>query len=120
MKDHQKFEHQTEIFLNEEFCSYLEYHLCKTFKNSANKSIQKLWCDGISHEPIKKEARKLTTTAWIGYDGQDEYEMVINFGDKFFEKYKIGLNLKECFLSETSMEWIKLDKDKKSIELWLN
>jgi len=30
-----------------DFCGHLEYHLCRTFKNSPDKRIRWFWCDGV-------------------------------------------------------------------------
>jgi hypothetical protein len=43
---------------NEDFCSYLEYHLTKTFARSTDKSISKLWCDGIQMPLVKNQISK--------------------------------------------------------------
>ena len=42
--------------------------------------------------------------------------MTIFFGDKSFERYQKGLSLKEGVPSEGSMEWVKINKDKQTIE----
>lgn len=33
--------------LDQEFCGFLEYSLCKAFENSDNEAIKSFWCDGI-------------------------------------------------------------------------
>src|SRR5688500_1598681 len=92
--------------LNQDFMSVLEYHLSKTFKNSDDKSINSLWCDGIDHTGIVKENNVLETRAWIGKDGQTEYNMVINFSDEF-------LNKKTSLPSINSLDWIKIEINNK-------
>jgi len=110
---------------DQDFCSYLEYHLCQTFKNSADKNIRGLWCDGIIHETLTKsnksvnDSRQLKTTAFIGKDGQSKYEMTIRFGNDALSKYAKGLDLKPCVPTENAMDWINIDIDKKTIELQL-
>ena len=32
---------------DEDFCVWLEYHIIRTFNNTADKTISRLWCDGI-------------------------------------------------------------------------
>ena len=74
---------------NEKFCSHLEFHLGQTFKNSDRQELNGFWCDGISWNPIPDNqstkkgingTRQIVTKAWIGNDGQDEYEMTIRLG----------------------------------------
>jgi hypothetical protein len=108
-----------------DFCAFLEFHLCKTFKNSNDLYIQAFWCDGINNEQITKSEefinkwRQIETTAWIGKDGQDKYDMTIKLGNDSFNKYSIGLDLTDCVPSEDSMNWIEINTDKKTIELQL-
>ena len=108
-----------------DFCAFLEFHLCKTFKNSNDIYIQGFWCDGINNEQHTKSKefinkwRQIETTAWIGKDGQDKYDMTIKLGNDSFNKYSKGLDLTGCVPSENSMNWIEIDTDKKTIELQL-
>ncbi|MEO1653158.1 MAG: hypothetical protein AAFU64_06410, partial [Bacteroidota bacterium] len=37
---------------NEEFCTYLEYHLCVTFGNSEDEEWKRFWCDGVLWAPF--------------------------------------------------------------------
>jgi hypothetical protein len=111
---------------DQDFCSHLEYHLCRTFKNSPDKDIQNIWCDGVSDQAFVKtkkyvnDNRRLQTKAWIGKDGQDEFEMTIVFGNKALSKYARGLDLKDCLPSDVSMNWVEIHLDKKTIELRLD
>ena len=108
---------------DQDFCSYLEFHLCAAFKNSKDKTIQGLWCDGINDEALNKskknvnDTRQLITKAWIGPDGQDEYEMTIHFGPKSLSKYAKDLDLKSCVPPDSSTDWIAIDTDTKTIHL---
>lgn len=71
---------------SEDFCIYLEYHLSKTFKNFEDDELRRFWCDGVSMPANEKQltaksvndTRKIVTKAWIGEDGQGEYEMTIS------------------------------------------
>lgn len=112
---------------NEEFCSYLEYHLTRTFANASQKEIKWLWCDGIKVPSIGNqlfvknviERKQITTEAWIGINGQDTFNITIKFGTRSLGKFIEGLNLNDCLPNEESLEWIKLDIDKKELELQL-
>ena len=113
---------------NEDFCTHLEYHLCKTFEKSDRPDIKGFWCDGVSCNPTSdqqldkksvNDTRKIVTTAWIGKDGQEKYEMTIHFGKHALKKYAKGEEMIECILSAESMDWIDIDIKSKKIELRL-
>lgn len=108
---------------NEDFCVQLEYHLTRTFGNSEMKGF---WCDGIlmpaGIQLTKKrinDKRKIVTKAWLGFDGQGEYEMTIHFGQYSLRRYAKGTDLTDCLPSEDSLDWISLDQESKTIELKL-
>jgi hypothetical protein len=113
---------------NEDFCTQLEYHLSRAFTNSLNKEFKWLWCDGIKvpfmeDQLLKQhiiEKQKLVTEAWIGTSGQDIYTMTIKFGQCSTEKCRQGLSLNDCLPDDRSLNWVKLDLDKKEIELQLD
>ncbi|HEX8020346.1 hypothetical protein [Mucilaginibacter sp.] len=112
---------------NKDFCVYLEYHLSRVFKNFEDEEIKFFWCDGVVMPFVEEQltaksvngTRKIITKAWIGADGQGEYEMTINFGPKALSRYARGLDLKACVPSEDSLDWITFARDEKKIELWL-
>jgi len=110
---------------NEEFSVFLEFHLCRTFQNSDIKHIQYLWCDGVSQNPFfekqltrehVKRIRKIVTKARIGKNGQDEYEMTINFGKHSLLRYHKGLSLIDCIPGEENMDWIEINIEKQTID----
>ena len=113
---------------NEDFCSYLEYHLTRTFANSEDIAINKLWCDGIAMPFIDSEISKksvnetncIITKAWIGYDGQQEHEMTIKFGLIALGNYNKDISLISSLPNTESTSWVKLDVNKRTIELQLN
>ena len=110
---------------NQDFCSHLEFHLTRTFKSSEDIKVSSIWCDGISDLALDKskkyvnDNRRLQTIAWIGLDGQSEFEMTIYFGPKSLSNYAKDLDLKDCIPSEASMAWVKLDINNRTIELHL-
>ena len=112
---------------NEDFCAELEYHLTRTFNQSDDKNLRGFWCDGIlmptnDLQLTKKninDKRKIVTKACLGYDGQDEYEMTINFGQYSLRRYAKGTDLSDCLPNEDTMDWISLDMKSKTIELQL-
>jgi hypothetical protein len=112
---------------NEDFCVQLEYHLTRTFQNSEDKNLKGFWCDGVlmpfaESQLTKKsvnDTRKIVTKSWLGYDGQGEFEMTINFGQLSLRRYAKGSDLGDCLPSENSMDWVSLDIERKTIELQL-
>ena len=109
--------------LTQEFCEYLEYHLCDTFRNASDKTIRSLWCDGIAWHDVPaavvNENKALETTAWIGQDGQDEYFLKINLGACALKNIAEGLGLIDCIPSADSMDWVSLDIQGRRIEIQL-
>ena len=113
---------------NERFCTYLEYHLGNTFENSNRNDLKGYWCDGISWNPIpdnqlnKKsvnDTKKIVTKAWIGKNGQDEYEMTVRFGKYAFRRYMNGTDMTDCIPSADSMDWLDIDTNNKWIVIRL-
>ena len=108
---------------NEEFCDFLEFHLCDVFRNSDRKDIRRLWCDGIVLNHFSKkfvnDKREINTMAWIGQDGQDEYEMKIKFGKYSLRRYAKGTKMIDCIPSSDSMDWVEIDLERKTIEIQL-
>ncbi|MEH6765710.1 MAG: DUF4157 domain-containing protein [Aequorivita antarctica] len=117
-----------DIPFNEKFCTHLKYHLGSTFENSDRQDFNGFWCDGISWDPIpdkqltKKsvnDTRQIVTKAWIGKDGQDEYEMTIRFGQYALRRYAKGTEMIDCIPSSDSMNWIDIEPENKRIEIRL-
>ncbi len=112
---------------NEDFCAELEYHLTWTFNQSDDKNLRGFWCDGVlmptnDLQLTKKnvnDKRKIVTKAFLGYDGQDEYDMTINFGQYSLRRYAKGTDLSDCLPNEETMDWVSLDMKSKTIELQL-
>ena len=112
---------------NEDFCVQLEYHLTRTFEKSQDKTLKGFWCDGVMMpldelQLAKKsvnDTRKIVTKAWLGYDGQGEFEMTVKLGQYSLRHYAKGSDLTDCLPSENSMDWIILDVERRRIELRL-
>lgn len=108
---------------NQEFCDFLEFHLCDTFRNSEKKEIRWFWCDGVDYHHFDKkyvnDNRKIRTIAWIGQGGQDIYEMTIIFGKYSLRRYAKGTNMIDCVPDSDSMDWITLNVEEKKIEIRL-
>ena len=113
---------------DEGFCTHLEFHLCRAFQQSNKKDIKDFWCDGVSWNPTpysqltKKSinnTRSIKTKAWLGKNGQEEYEMSIQFGSSSLRHYAKGLSLIDCIPGEETMDWITIDIEKNTISIQL-
>jgi hypothetical protein len=111
---------------DQKFCSVLEYHLTKAFKNSDDENVKGFWCDGVmvpsNSQLFKKninDSRKIVTTAFIGKDGQQEFLMTVKFGPRSLSKYARDLPLNDCLPELTASGWWILDSKKRAIELQL-
>lgn len=108
------------------FCTHLERRL--NFDKLENDEIIGYWCDGIDHLPrdlkslskknIEKNKR-VNTIAWIGKDGQGEYEMEIIFGNESIANYQKNKSLVDCIPEENFKDWIKIEPEKKRIQIKL-
>jgi predicted RNA-binding Zn-ribbon protein involved in translation (DUF1610 family) len=120
-----------EPVFNVEFCSHLEWSLdfSNTKQENTEYYVESFWCDGILHIPEDPESllydnlkrdKQIITKAWIGYGGQDIYEMKIKFGRKSLSNYKNGENIIGCIPKAGRKEkWITLDVNKRKIEVQL-
>lgn len=111
---------------DEEFCSHLEHKL--DFDELEDERVKGFWCDGIDHFPRDMKSlskanleinKQVKTKAWIGKDGQGEYEMIINFGNHSIEKYKQNQSLINCIPDNNFKEWIRIEPEKKEIQIFL-
>ena len=103
---------------NEEFCGFLEFHLCRTFANTQNPEFKGFWCDGVAWGPLLNE-NEIRTTAWIGIDGQDPYDMTIKFGPDSLAKYESDESLIDSLPSDENFDWVDVNIKNKSIEIRL-
>lgn len=114
---HEKTDDLLNDSFNQDFCTDLEFHLCRAFENYHDDRLKGFWCDGVSHEPLVKskktvnDNRKLMTKAWIGKTGQDEYEMTVRFRKYSLGRFLKGTSLADTLLSDQSMDWINIDID---------
>ncbi len=111
---------------NQEFCSHLEYKL--DFDELGNDEVKGFWCDGIDYLPrdlkslaIKnmEKNKRIKTRAWIGKDGQGEYDIEIIFGDESIAKYQKSESLINCIPENNFKDWIRIDPEKKQVQIKL-
>lgn len=111
---------------NQDFCTHLAG--CLDFEHLKRDDLKGYWCDGINHLPydIKSLAksrvekdRQIKTKAWIGKDGQGEYDMILNLGNEFVKAYSSDQNLIDSIPDKKEKDWVAIDTDRKTIEIKL-
>ena len=114
--------------LDQDFCEFLEYQICKAIEHSDNSQIKGFWCDGIvlnqpdssySQKSVNNN-RQVILKAFIGKDGQTEYELVLKFGNKALSRFERNLDIKECVPSPDNQNWFTIDTKRKKIEIQLD
>jgi len=108
---------------NGDFCTELEYHLCRAFENSDDNVLRYVWCDGVDEAMIDEQftsqnitsIKQIITKAWIGTHGNDRYDMVIKLGQCARRKALKGLNIKSCLPDAELLDWVEIDLE----NLWI-
>jgi hypothetical protein len=114
--------------IDQNFCDFLEYEICKAFKHSHNDAIKGFFCDGILlSEPDSQYSQKsvndkrwVLLKAFIGQDGQTEYELTLKFGDKAASRYARALDMKACVPDADKQNWFHIDTIGRKIEIQLD
>jgi hypothetical protein len=114
--------------LDQNFCEYLEYHLCKAFALSDKTDVKGFCCDGILlpsdkayySEKFVNDNRQVILKAFTGKDGQTEYEVFLKFGDKALSRYTTNLGITDCLPDPTTDHWFDVDGGKGTIEVRLD
>ncbi|SDF75568.1 hypothetical protein [Chitinophaga filiformis] len=114
--------------LDQDFYQFLEYEICKAFQHSNNEEIKGFWCDGVlpfatGHSYSQKsihDSRKITLKAFIGKDGQSEYELVLKLGNKALSRHARNLDIKECIPDPEEVDWLDIDIKKRRLEIQLD
>ncbi|MEY3443097.1 MAG: hypothetical protein RLZZ519_1378 [Bacteroidota bacterium] len=116
-----------DAMLDQDFCSFLEYELCKAFEHSQLGSIRGFWCDGVllrqpklaDAQKFVNDNRRMSFTAYVGKDGQTEYELILKFGNKALSRFARNLDIRECFPDPQGASWFDIDTKRKRIEIQL-
>jgi hypothetical protein len=114
--------------LNQDFCDFLEYEICKAFEYSNNDAIKGFWCDGVTFsrpdiyysQNFVNDNKEIKLKAFIGNDGQTEYELTLKFGEKALSRYAKNLDIQECVPKPDKLNWFKIDKEENKIEIQLD
>jgi hypothetical protein len=109
------------------FCDFLEYKICELFNDFYNEETQGFWCDGIvmthaDYSYTKKSVndnRKMNFLAFVGKDGQQEYEMTLKLGNRAFSRFARGLDIKDCFPTSENRSFFSINTISKKIEISL-
>jgi hypothetical protein len=116
------------MMLDQDFCTCLEYEICKALENSELEELKGGWCDGIwlpkavdnySQKHINDHKEALLK-AFIGKDGQTEFELILKFGDKALNRYARNLDIQECVPESDKTEWFVIDIKNKKIQIQLH
>jgi len=114
--------------LDQEFFEFLEYEICKAFEYSINEETKGFWCDGVLlSEPdmyysqkFVNDNREIKLKAFIGTDGQSEYELTLKFGNKALSRFARKLDIKECVPDPEKPNFFNLDTEHNKIEIKLD
>lgn len=114
--------------IDQDFCEFLEYEICKAIEYTDNVQIKGFWCDGVwlnqpdSSYSIKfvNDNRQVILKAFIGKNGQTEYELILKFGNKSLSRYARNLGIKECVPNPDKQNWFKIDTKRNKIEIQLD
>ena len=114
--------------LDQDFCEFLEYEICKAFGHSKDEQVTGFWCDGIVlNQPdntySKKSVndnRQVKLKAFIGMDGQTEYELTLKFGKKALSRFARNLDITECVPNSDKPNWFVVDIKRNKIEIQLD
>lgn len=113
--------------VGQDFCSFLEFKICKAFEYSDNEDVKGFWCDGVLFNQASlyskkfiNDTRKLTLFAFIGKNGQTEYELTLNFGNKALSRLAKNLDIKACVPNPKKYSFFEIDTKQKKIEIQLD
>lgn len=113
--------------LDKKFCEFLEYKISDLLEHSDDAKIKGFWCDGVLlSEPDKyyslkfvNDNRETSMTAFIGKDGQTEYEVTLKFGRKALSRYERNLDIQECLPSPGDENCFTIDTEKFKMQIQL-
>lgn len=113
--------------IDQDFCDTLEHAISSTLQHMENDGTKGFWCDGVllSQPAINyskkyvNDHREVQLKAFIGKDGQTEYELILKFGSKSLSRYARDLEIEECVPVDKE-NWFTIDTDNKIIEVQLD
>ena len=119
---------EQEKIIDKDFCEFLEYQICKAIEHSDNEETKGFWCDGVLlnqpdnyySQKFVNDNRQLILKAFIGKDGQTEWELILKFGNKALSRYERNLDIKECVPNPDKQNWVYIDTIRNKIEIQLD
>lgn len=113
--------------IDQGFCEFLEHEITKAFEHSDNEQIKGFWCDGVLTNQLDSyysqkfvsDNRQVILKAFIGKDGQTEYELTLKFGNKALSRYVRNLDIKECVPDPDNQNWFDIDTKRNKIKIQL-
>lgn len=114
--------------IDQDFCDFLEYEICKALMHSGNTEIKGFWCDGVTFlqsyhynsKTFVNENKEIKLKTFIGKDGQTEYELTLKFGNRALGRFAKNLDLKACVLSPEKQNWFNIDTKRNKISIQLD
>jgi hypothetical protein len=114
--------------INTDFCEFLEYEICKAFEYTDIQEIKGFWCDGIIlnqqenyySKKFVNDNKSIQLKAFIGKDGQKEFELTLVFGNKSLSRYARGLDIKECLPRPDQHDFFDIDITHNKIKIQLD
>ncbi|MGG9961151.1 hypothetical protein [Ferruginibacter sp. SUN106] len=113
--------------LDQNFCNKLEYIICDALENTWDELTKGFWCDGCEltapdnyySKKYINDNRQTYLRAYVGKDGQDDYNVIFKFGKKALSKYARDLDVFDCIPKSQFENWFNIDTVKKNIEIQL-
>jgi hypothetical protein len=114
--------------IDRNFCEQLEYKICDAFKQLDNESTKGYWCDGVLESEseyfntsnFKNDNRKIKLKAFVGKEGQDEYELTLHFGSNSLGKVARHLDFIDTFPIDNINTKFNINIEKRKIEIQLD
>lgn len=113
--------------LDQNFCNFLEDEVSKKLANTKDLLLKGFWCDGVllpdsvNTYSLKSvnDNRQIKVFVFTGITGQDQYELLIKFGNKALSRYARNLDIKECLPTLKNDNWLSIDIPNKKMEIQL-
>jgi hypothetical protein len=118
---------EQEKIIDYDFCEFLEYEICKVLDHFDNEETKGFWCDGVLlnqpdsyySQKVVNDTKQVTLKAFIGKDGQTEYDLTLKFGNKAISLLASNLDIKECVPNTDRHNWFDIDTKLNKIEIQL-
>lgn len=113
--------------LNRAFCESLEIHITHAFPHFLDESFKHYWCDGVLlptfefeyAQKLINDKRQISLIAFLGKTGQDEYELILLFGNKSLSRNARGLDIQDCIPDPENVENYSIDMIKRKLTIQL-